>query len=207
MAYTAIGALISDTLEPGALLSEADLAAQLGVSKTPVREALRRLASEGLVSPIAHVGYVIPQLTYRDIREGFEVREAIEGRAAALACEQMIDERLAALVHVFAQGVAELNGDTDHDLTVMRRLNDLLHETVLECADNFRFNQILAGVRNQVHRAIRAYVQNDYGRYEASLLEHRAIVDALERRDVAGAEAAMRSHVQSIASHVLKRYR
>lgn len=208
LAYETISALLLDShYPPGTRLSEADLANQLGMSKTPVREALRRMASEGLVTPIPHVGYLIPQLSYRDVRESLEVREAVEAQVARLACERMNPAEIVSIQAAFAEAEVAMTGDRPADLERMRAMNQLLHSSLLRAADNARLEQILEGVRNQVERAIRELLHDDFGRYQQSFAEHRAVLAALESRDPAAAEAAMRAHVSSVSEHILRRFR
>jgi DNA-binding GntR family transcriptional regulator len=208
LAYETISALLLEShYPPGTRLSEADLANQLGMSKTPVREALRRMASEGLVTPIPHVGYLIPHLSYRDVRESLEVREAVEAQAARLACERMNPAEITSIKEAFAEAEAAMTGDHAADLERMRAMNQLLHSSLMRAADNMRLEQILESVRNQVERAIRELLHDDFERYKQSFNEHLAVLEALESRDPVAAEAAMRVHVSSVSEHILRRFR
>jgi len=207
-AYEQIAAMIMDgEFPPDSRLSEADLAARLDVSKTPVREALRRLESEGLVTPIPHVGYLIPRLSYRDVRESLEVREAVEGFMAQLACQRMDPAELRSIEAAFDEAEATMTGDRESDLAQMRTMNALLHGAVLRAADNQRIEQILASVRNQVERAIRELLHEDFDRFQQSFAEHREVLAALGSGQPALAEAAMRRHVASVNEHILRRFR
>lgn len=206
-AYERLVELVVSDLPAGSRLSEAELSTTLGMSKTPVREALLRLESEGLVSPIPHVGYLIPHLSYSELREALEVREAIEGYLAMLAADRIDDVELSELRAVFTQTEAGLGQDQVADIDAMKRFNALLHGAILQAAGNAKMEQILATVRNQVNRGIKELIGNDQRRYKLSFDEHGVILEALEARDPARAERAMRAHVESVNVHILRRFR
>lgn len=199
VAYERLVELILTELPTGSRLSEPEIAATLGMSKTPVREALLRLESEGLVTPIPHIGYLIPELSYVELREALEVREAVEGYLAMLAAERISEADLAELRRRFSEAPS--------DIPTMSELNAALHEAIMRAADNSKMEQILAAVRNQVNRGIREIIGDDVSRYQQSFEEHLAILDALEARDPARAERAMRDHVASVNTNILRRFR
>ncbi|MCR1781318.1 GntR family transcriptional regulator [Nocardioides carbamazepini] len=206
-AYERLVELVVSGLPAGSRLSETELATTLGMSKTPVREALLRLESEGLVSPIPHVGYLIPHLSYLELREALEVREAVEGYLAMLATDRIGDAELTELRETFDETAARLGDDPAADIEAMKRVNDLLHGTILRAANNAKMEQILATVRNQVNRGINELIGKDERRYRLSFDEHVTILEALESRDPAQAERAMRTHVESVNIHILRRFR
>lgn len=199
VAYERLTELILNELPTGSRLSEPEIAATLGMSKTPVREALLRLESEGLVTPIPHIGYLIPQLSYVELREALEVREAVEGYLAMLAAERLSEAELAELRKAFSEAPP--------DIPRMTELNTALHEAIMRAADNSKMEQILAAVRNQINRGIRELIGDDLPRYQQSFEEHLAILDALEARDAARAERTMREHVASVNANILRRFR
>lgn len=201
-AYEHVFHLVTAELDPGVKLSENSIAEDLDMSKTPVREALQRLEADGLVTPIPYVGYVVPHVSFPDTREAFEVREAVEGYAAGLAAIRMKNETLRKLQEAF-----DLNTMPDRTVESMKELNDLLHGSILEAADNVVLGQALERVRARITRAIRVVVSGDVERFEQSFDEHRQILQKLEQRDRAGAEDAMRQHIRSVAEHVLQRLR
>jgi DNA-binding GntR family transcriptional regulator len=205
VAYDRLVELIVSELPAGSRLSETELATTLGMSKTPVREALLRLESEGLVAPIPHVGYLIPHLSYVELREALEVREAVEGYLAMLAAERISDTELAELRSSFSD--AQAAAAAEPDIATLRELNAALHASIMRAADNSRMEQILAAVRNQVDRGINELIGNDGARYRQSFEEHLAILDSLEAHDPARAELAMREHIRSVNTHILRRFR
>ncbi|MEU8246861.1 GntR family transcriptional regulator [Nonomuraea sp. NPDC048916] len=207
MAYERLVKLILSELPAGSRLSETELASRLGMSKTPVREALLKLENEGLVLPIPHVGYLIPYLSYLELREALEVREAVEGYLAMLAADRISDTELAELRKAFDEGQASLGADPASDISTMKELNSALHGSIMRAADNSKMDQILAAVRNQVDRGIKELVGNDVSRYRQSFEQHLAILSALEAHDPAQAERAMRDHIGSINAHILRRFR
>ncbi len=201
-AYDHVFRMVTAELAPGVKLSENLIAEELQMSKTPVREALQRLEADGLVSPIPYVGYVVPQPSYPDTREAFEVREAVEGFAAGLAAERMSDATIELLQTTFDPANAP-----EHTIENMKALNDLLHSSVLEAADNTVLGQAMERVRARITRAINVVINGNIERFDQSLTEHREIVRQLGLRDRAGSEAAMRQHIRSVGEHVLHRLR
>lgn len=207
VAYERLVELILSELPPGSRISETELATILGMSKTPVREALLKLGSEGLVSPIPHIGYLIPPLSYLELREALEVREAVEGYLAMLAADRISDTELATLRKTFDETKASFNDDPAADIQAMKEANSILHGSIMRAADNSKMEQILDTVRNQVNRGIKQLIGDDVERYRQSFEQHLAILDALEAHDSTRAEQAMREHIGSINSHILHRFR
>lgn len=207
VAYEQLVELIMSELPAGSRLSETELATTLGMSKTPVREALLKLESEGLVSPIPHVGYLIPHLSYRELREALEVREAVEGYLAMLATGAITEAELADIRKAFEETEASFTGEPDVDIAAMKESNALLHGSIMRAANNSKMDQILGAVRNQVNRGIKELIGNDLRRYRESFDQHLVILDALEKGDPARAERAMRDHIGSINVHILRRFR
>jgi DNA-binding GntR family transcriptional regulator len=198
---------VTTVLTPGSRISEAELAARLDMSKTPVREALRRLESEGLVEPIPRVGYLVAKISYREVREAFEARAAIEGYAARLAAEQIDDAHLSQLVAGYEEALAALSGETGHDLEIMRSFNASLHKAIVDSADNALLSQMLDSIRIKVTRPIDRFIGNDVTRFRRSLEEHKQILDALASHDADRSEEAVRNHIDSVAQHILTRFR
>ncbi len=205
VAYDSLRQLTKE-LPSGTRLSEMELAGRLGMSKTPVRDALRRMQSEGYVEVIPHVGYLIPHISYRDVREVFEIRQAIEGEAAALAAVRMDQAVLEKLAEHLAGLRAELPSDERAQIESLTRFGSLLHDQVLAGADNKRLVQILSSLKGQIERATEPLLR-DALRPRQSLGEHGRLLEALVARDVAGAQTAMRDHLASIRDYVLARYR
>ncbi len=188
----------------GEQLLESALAARFGVSKTPVREALYRLAGETLVDLVPNKGYFVHRATYEDVRQVLEIREALEGMATRLATPRLTDEDLRS-IHAKFEPLAELlrEGRDPGMLTMeMKAANDVLHDTLLRVARNARIMESMRQLRAQMEYMVR--VMAVPARYAVSYDEHLTIIAALDRRDPDSAEVAMRRHVASLKNDMLK---
>jgi len=200
-AYEHIRRSILDATVPvGTALSEYQLANEIGVSRTPVREALKLLEQEGLVRSVARRGTFVADLTVRDIVEVYQVRIQLEALAARVAAERMesaqVDELIAALDRaekLLRQGKLEASREHDRDL----------HKRIIESTSNGRLLQILATLDDQVHR-IRQRAMSSMERAPATLAEHRAVLTSIKKRDGAAAEKAMRDHLQAARDNAIQ---
>lgn len=184
-------AILGGELKPGTRLVERELAAQLGVSRTPVREAFRKLELEGLVSQTGRRTLVVTQVSAQDMREVFEIRAALEGLAAGMAAEHATQRHLTR----FRSIIGEMERCVEAgDLKGFGRLNDRFNETLYEAAGSARLSQMLESLREYVSRlALAGY--DVPGRPREALAEHAAIVAAIEARDADGARQAAGRHI------------
>jgi DNA-binding GntR family transcriptional regulator len=192
-------AIIELRLKPGEPLREAALAEQLGVSKTPLREAFARLEQEGLVETTSFKGAVVTGYSERDLREIYELRALLEGAAARAAAERSTEETLGQLRDVVGRSrelrdagdVAALAGLVgDFDVIVYAQVSN---QRIAALIDNLRAHLARIG---KLTEAIP-------GRVEASVEEHGAIVDAIVARDPDEAERLMRVHIGSVLASQL----
>jgi len=185
-------AIRNQELRPGDRLREADMAERLGISRTPVREALKRLEADGLVQLAPPRGFVVTQLTYRRVMELYAMREVLAGVAARFAAEQASPMEIQTLQELVAQqGAAQ-------DATEAARLNERLREAMI-CAAH---NEFLTRAANSLNDALELLGKTTYsipGRIESGWKENRKVVEAIARRDGAAAEEAARLHVRSAA--------
>jgi len=188
------GAIVDLRLEPGAPLREAAIATQLGVSKTPVREALRRLEQEGLVEATSFKGAVVTDYSERDLEEIYELRELLEGVAVRAAATDTDDETLQALRDVIERSRAARDAG---DLGGLAELLGRFDQIVFEQVANVRIRNLIETLRAHLTR-IGKLTEEIPGRVEASVEEHAAIVEAIARGDADGAERAMRVHIASV---------
>ncbi|MEW6180534.1 MAG: GntR family transcriptional regulator [Chloroflexota bacterium] len=195
MAYDSIkAAILSFRIRPGETLVENDLARQLGISKTPVRESLSRLEREGFVIKYPYKGYAASPISAEDMRAIFEVRAALEGLAAALACQKLSAaelEELRRIAENHARAAAEGN------LTQSAHFNRQFHNHIITAARNIRLSGILANLEDHLQR-YRVLAIFQPGRLQKSVEEHRIIVEALLRRDAQAAESAQRRHLLNV---------
>jgi DNA-binding GntR family transcriptional regulator len=187
----------------GSLLSEADLARQLGLSTTPVHEAVVRLASEGFVEALPRRGVRVVHLTPKDIAEIFELREALEVEVVRLAVLRASDRDMAGLQQFLAAGQQAI--DTA-DYPAFNAADVALHDALAGAAGNRRLQQSITDLRVWVQRIRHAAVEQHFGpstRPAKALAEHAQLVRALERRDSA-AEGLIRKHIGSLKEEILE---
>jgi GntR family transcriptional regulator, rspAB operon transcriptional repressor len=192
--------ILEGELQPEAPLSEYQLAAQLRLSRTPVREALKRLEHEGLVRFVHNRGAFVAELSVRDIVEIYQVREQLEGFAARIAAQEMPSAEVGALEQELdrAQKFAaegKTNATFESDVH--------LHKQIIQCTKNKRLVTFLAALEDQVHR-VRVLSSKAPGRLKATLNEHREILDQIKRRDGAGAQQAMVQHLRAACENAVR---
>ncbi|HHW62093.1 MAG TPA: GntR family transcriptional regulator [Syntrophomonadaceae bacterium] len=191
-------AIIKGTLKPGERLMEIQLAEELGVSRTPVREALRKLELEGFIVMVPRKGAYVADLSVKDIADVFEIRIALEGLAAALAAERITDEELELMERsLIEKGEAIVAGDLER----LVQVDASFHETLYQASRNERLNAIINNLREQIQR-FRSASLSYPGRNKKSLDEHRAILEALEARNVTLARQLAQEHIEN-AENVL----
>lgn len=192
-------AILGGHIAAGARLGEVELADRLGVSRTPVREALSRLAAEGLVELSPNRGARVASFSVEELEETFEVRLALEPLATARAAVRSGPEDLAVLEELTHQMVAAGSPGAAQNLDALVGLNRAFHGRLLQVADQRALAGALAGVVHApvVLRNFHAYDVAALGR---SLAHHAEIVAALRARDPDWAAAVMRSHIANARS-------
>ncbi|MDR7481194.1 MAG: GntR family transcriptional regulator [Armatimonadota bacterium] len=187
-------AILAGLLSPETRINEVELAQAWRVSRTPIRDALRRLAAEGLVEPAPGRGMVVMRLSLADAEELYEVREALEARAARLAAERGADDLPVALNAIIkAFGVALKDGDTERLLA----LDAEFHTAIAGAARNARLQRLIEQLRVQTQPA-RVRALRVRGRAQKTFRELARLAGAIRTRDAPRAEAAMREHLASV---------
>jgi DNA-binding GntR family transcriptional regulator len=181
--------ILNLSLEPGARLHEAELAAELAVSRTPLREALRMLLAEDLVEQLPTGGMLVRRLDLQDMRELYAVRAALEGLAVREACRRLTEADLAALGEL----VERMRLLVDHPAE-LTRLGGEFHARIAAIAGNRRCQQLLGQLHNHMRR-YHALTSRREPRRRAALEDHRALYEALRVRDPVAAERTVRAHV------------
>lgn len=198
-------AILKGELRPGERLMEIQLAQRLGVSRTPVREAIRKLELEGLVLMVPRKGAEVAEITVKDLEDVLEVRAALEELAAKIACDHITDEQLQELKKAAADFKKVL--DTD-DLTSCVQADMKFHEIIYNATDNARLLQILNNLREQMYRYRMEYLK-DKSMHKTLVEEHDAIRRALKKRDKVKAAQAICVHIenqkQSIIDSLIER--
>jgi DNA-binding GntR family transcriptional regulator len=187
-------AILRGELTPGAHLGEVELAARLGVSRTPVREALARLAAEGLVEAHAHRGARVVSFSAEDLDGIFDVRLALEPRATGRAATRATDADVEALDELARRMLAVGAPGPDQDLDALVPLNRDFHARLLDVADA---PALAAALGTVVHTPVvlRTFHAYDAASLARSLAHHAEIVAALRAGDADWASAVMRSHL------------
>ncbi len=179
-------------LKPGERLMEIQLAEELGVSRTPVREAIRKLELEGYVIMMPRRGTYVANLSIRDVNEVFEIRTSLESLASGLAAERITDEELDHLQRLLVQiGMYIEQGDIEKIVEVDTEFHGLLYQA----SRNQRLIGIISNLREQLTQ-FRKTSMSFPGRLKATLEEHRAIVDAIAQGDVKAAQKAAEHHME-----------
>ena len=177
--------------KPGERIRESQVADWLGVSRTPVREALRRLESEGLVSFQSWRGVVVAELDRQQVIELYAMRAILEGAAARLAARHIGE----AEIHVLERLLARAEGLTSAP-EQLAEINRNFHQAIYSAAHNRYLMQTLNGLRNSLALLQGTTFAVD-GRAEEALGEHQAILAAIKARDPDAADRAARAHIQA----------
>ena len=183
--------IVAHTLAPGSWIDEQALTAELGISRTPLREALKVLAAEGLVTMKLRRGAYVTEVSERDLSEVFHLLSLLESDAAAVVAQQASDAQIAELAALHQRLEATV-GDRDAFFAA----NERFHMRLLEIAGNRWRTQIIADLR-KVMKLNRHHSLFKAGRLAESLDEHRAVMRALEARDAAKAQRLMRAHFEN----------
>jgi DNA-binding GntR family transcriptional regulator len=183
--------ILAHTLAPGSWIDEQALCAEYGISRTPLREALKVLASEGLVTMKLRRGAYVTEVSERDLAEVFHLLALLEADAARVAAQKATPAEMAELLAIHD----ELENALD-DRARFFAANERFHMRLLEIADNRWRIQMVADLR-KVMKLNRAQSLLKQGRLEASLKEHRQIMAALKARNAERVQALMQHHLEA----------
>lgn len=193
-------AIIQGKLGPGERLMEIQLAEEMGVSRTPVREAIRKLELEGLVVMIPRKGAYVAGLSLKDIADVFEIRRALEGLAAELASERATDEELEQMERYLVKISEEIEvGDVDKVVETDTGFHSLLYKA----SRNERLTQIISNLREQIQRS-RTTSLSYPGRMKIAVEEHRKIVEAVSARDGELARKLAHEHIENAENTLMR---
>jgi DNA-binding GntR family transcriptional regulator len=183
--------IFSKQIAPGSWLDEQGLAEQFGISRTPMREAIKVLASEGLVTIKMRRGAYVTEVARKDLEQIFTILSLLEGEAARETATKATEEELNQLDywhHRLEKAAA------DRDIEQFFEINGKFHELIQEIAGNRWMNGVIADLR-KVLKLHRRDSLTSTGRLQNSLIEHRGILNAILKRDQVAAEKAMRNHL------------
>ena len=186
-------AIITGELQPGERLMETQLGEKLGVSRTPIREAIRKLELEGLVVMVPRKGAQVAQFTEKDIQDVLEVRAALDALAAKIACKRMDDRTFLKLQLAIAEySYAAKN----KELQTMIEKDVAFHDIIIEATQNDKLIQIFNNLKEQVNRYRITYLKNTEDS-ETVVAEHTAILEALKNKDEEMASNLASKHIHT----------
>lgn len=193
-------AIIVGELKPGERLMEVQLAEKMGVSRTPVREAIRKLELEGLVVMAPRKGAHVAELSIKDIVDVLEVRASLDGLATALCAERITSDEIKELKHVLGQLVGyiekgNLQGSIKKDIE--------FHEIIYRSSRNDRLMQIISNLREQVMRYRVMYLK-EYSNPKELIKEHMGIFEAITSKNGESAQRSAESHIKNQETAVIK---
>jgi DNA-binding GntR family transcriptional regulator len=203
VAYRLRELLVEGHIQPGAKLNERALAEQLNVSRTPLREAIKMLAAEGLVELLPNRGAVAVSLSEQDVVNTFEVMAGLEGMSGALAVQRMTDAELAEIKALHYEMLA---AHTRRDLSQYYRLNAQIHRAINTAAKN----PVLVATYAQVNarlQALRFRSNLDEAKWKSAVIEHGQMLDALTQRDAPALRQLLEQHLHHKRDAVLEQLR
>lgn len=192
-------AIITGKLSPGERLMEIQMAEEMGVSRTPVREAIRKLELEGLVVMIPRKGAYVAGLSLKDIADVFEIRGALEGLAAELAAERITEEELEGLERY----LVKISEETESgDLSKVVETDTDFHSLIYSASRNQRLTQIINNLREQIQRFRKTSLSYP-GRMKVAVEEHRKIVEAISARNGELARNLAHEHIENAENSMM----
>lgn len=191
-------AILKGDLKPGERLMELQLASKLGVSRTPIREAIRMLEQEGLAVTVPRRGAEVAKMTLKDMEDVLEIRDTLDELAARVACSRISEEQLEQLKQIKKQFEDSLKTG---DVTKIAQADVNFHDVIYEATGNPKLVNLLNNLREQIYRYRVEYLK-DTSSYPTLIKEHEAILEALWSRDEEKVIRAMHEHVLNQATAV-----
>ena len=192
-------AILRGELKPGERLMEIQLANKLGVSRTPIREAIRKLELEGLVLMIPRKGAEVAEITEKSLRDVLEVRRALVELAVQLACEKITKEEIRELERVAKEFQQVVNSS---DITEIAEVDVCFHDIIYTATDNQKLIQLLNNLREQMYRYRVEYLKRD-GVFPQLIAEHEAIIRHIENNEKEKATEVMCRHIDNQVETVI----
>lgn len=196
-----VTAIVKGEIPPGQKISEPELARTYGISRGPLREAIRRLEGWRLVERKAHVGARVVQLSAHELIEIYRVREALEGMACRQAAQNMTDDEIESLKRLLDEH--EMSVDQREGRSYFQKEGDLdFHYRIVRGSKNSKLLELLGDDLYHLVRMYRYQFSVSSSRPKRALKEHRQIVDAIEARDAELAEMLMRRHISAARRNI-----
>lgn len=184
-------AILKGELHPGERLMEVDLASRMGVSRTPIREAIRMLELEGLVIMVPRCGARVAQITFQNLKDVLEVREALEELAISLACQRITPEKLKELRDATNRFEQTVKAGNDVKIT---EADVKFHDIIVEASGNEKLGQMVQNLSEQVYRYRYEYVK-DVTIHAELVREHRDMLESIESGNVDKAVNTVKGHI------------
>lgn len=194
-------AILTGELKPGERLMEIHLANRLGVSRTPIREAIRKLELEGLVIMIPRRGAEVAQITEKSLKDVLEVRRALDALSVELACDRISEEEIADLNNAcnkFEQIVKT------RDVKQIAHADVELHDIIVKAAGNQRLSQLVNKLAEQMYRYRFEYIK-DFSQHQILIDEHRIIYESIVNKDKEVASRAAKVHIDNQENAIMAR--
>ncbi|MCI6060796.1 MAG: GntR family transcriptional regulator [Dorea sp.] len=192
-------AILRGELKPGERLMEIQLANKLGVSRTPIREAIRKLELEGLVLMIPRKGAEVADISEKSLRDVLEVRKALEELAVQLACDKITKEEIEDLKKAAEDFKKILKS---RDITEIAEADVRFHDIIFMATDNQKLVQLLNNLREQMYRFRVEYLKNEEV-HPQLIAEHEKIIEHIMERDKAKASAIVSEHINNQVEGVI----
>lgn len=193
-------AILKGELKPGERLMEIHLANKLGVSRTPIREAIRMLEQEGLAITIPRKGAQVARMTEKDLMDVLEIRDALDKLAVTDACERMTPEHFEEL-EAAMENFTEVT--KSRDVRAIVSADEEFHNVIYKAADNPKLWHIIANLKEQMYRYRYEYVKQDKD-YSDLVKDHSAIIEGLKNKDVKYVQSVMHEHLKNQVDSVKK---
>lgn len=193
-------AILKGELKPGERLMEIALAERLGVSRTPIREAMRKLELEGLVVMIPRRGAQVANITEKDLNDVLEVRIALENLSIEKACQYMTEEQMDELKAAALKFERSIGG---HNPVRLAEADEAFHEVIYKASDNRRLKQVLNNLREQIYRYRVEYLKEEETR-NLLVREHQELCSAIRARDVKRAQEISFRHIENQRQAIIR---
>ncbi len=193
-------AILTGQLQPGERLMEIHLAEKLGVSRTPIREAIRKLELEGLVTMIPRRGAEVARITEKNLKDVLEVRRALDALCAELACERISNEEKSKLKEACN---AFEKATRTKDARVIAQADVALHDIIVEATGNERLVQLTHNLSQQMYRYRFEYIK-DESQHDILVKEHRVIYESIINNDKETAAKAAKLHIDNQETSILR---
>lgn len=191
--------ITSGILSPGTHITDVNLSSSLGISRTPVREALNKLVKDGLIESIPRKGFFVKNLLPEDIEEIYELREILETFAIKKAVNKIPDNEIKNLIYLFDEAEVKLN---ENDIKPAIQADRDLHGIIIKYAENKRLEKFHTMLSNQIH-VLRLLDAQKPNRVKESIDQHKEIINTIKERNENQAIESLKFHINKVKNNIL----